>query len=77
MSAIKDLFLVCEDEWINDKIYTINGLDDMYQCGDITAEEYKELLGDVVRTDFIMDETEFQQLRSDFLKSVDILIGLI
>ena len=47
--------LTHEDPWVREKASHINQLEEMHRGGEISTEEYVELLEDITRTEMVLD----------------------
>ena len=58
------------DDWAATKVEIVKELSDAFGAGQLSKEEYKELLEDLIRTDKLDNESTNLQLKATFVEGV-------
>jgi len=66
-------FIGSSDPWVNEKAKIVAELKSMFESSELTQAEYKELLEDIIRTDSIASQGKELELKSNFIKALNII----
>jgi|TARA_B110000977_G_scaffold47886_1_gene65081 hypothetical protein len=69
--------LTHEDPWVREKASHINQLEEMHRDGEISTEEYVELLEDITRTEMVLDNNANVNGMTLIIKVVTGLLKLV
>ena len=69
--------LTHEDPWVREKASHINQLEEMHRDGEISTEEYIELLEDITRTETVLDNNDNVNGMTLIIKVVTGLLKLV
>tara|TARA_R110000796_G_scaffold40802_1_gene100984 strand:- start:447 stop:674 length:228 start_codon:yes stop_codon:yes gene_type:complete len=61
------------DAWIRERAKLALELQSMFECGDITQADYKELIEDIIRTEAIAEQGDDVELKSNFIKALSVI----
>ena len=70
-------FIGCGDQWIEKRAKIIIEMQELKDCGDITQEEFEELLRDVERTDYVKEGASDIELAAKFMAAVSLLMKVV